>query len=130
MINSLSEQLAFLCFSLLAGILTGMMYDIYKLISRGGATKKIILYIEDILFWSLEAIVIFIFLIYTNHAFISAYVYICICIGLIIYLKYLSKYFIAVEYTIIGWVSKFFRIVINMIIYPIKLIIYNIRTKN
>jgi spore cortex biosynthesis protein YabQ len=130
MINSLSEQLSFLCFSLLAGVLTGMMYDIYKLISKGGDSKKIISYIEDILFWSLEAIIIFIFLSYTNHAFISSYVYICICIGLIIYLKYLSKYFIAIECTIIGWVLKFIRIVINIIIYPIKIIIYKIRTKN
>lgn len=130
MINSLGEQVAFLCFSLLAGFLTGVMYDIYKLISRGGFSKKIILYIEDILFWSLEAIVIFVFLIYTNHAFISAYVYICICIGLIIYLKYFSKYFIVIECTIVRWVSKFIRISINMIMYPLKLIIYNIRTKN
>lgn len=129
MINSLSEQLAFLCFSLLSGALTGVMYDIYKLISRGPSSKKIILYIEDILFWSLEAIVIFIFLIYTNHALISAYVYFCICIGLIIYLKYLSKYFITVECIIMGWVSKFIRVSLNIIIYPIKLIIYNVRIK-
>lgn len=129
MINSLSEQLAFLCFSLFAGILTGVMYDIYKLISRGSTSKKIISYIADILFWSLEGIVIFIFLICTNHAFISAYVYFCICIGLIIYLKYLSKYFITVECAITRWVSKFIRVSLNIIIYPFKLIIYNVRLK-
>lgn len=129
MINSLSEQLAFLCFSLLAGILTGVMYDIYKLISRGSTSKKIISYITDILFWSLEGIVVFIFLIYTNHAFIGAYVYFCISAGLIIYLKYLSKYFTTVECIIMGWVSKFIRVSLNIIIYPIKLIIYSVKLK-
>ena len=67
-------QFSIILYALLAGILTGLMFDLYRII-RGSKVPKIIIVVEDILFWGLSAMVVFTFLLYTNYAFLGVYVY-------------------------------------------------------
>ena len=68
-------QFSIILYALLAGILTGAMFDLYRII-RGSKIPKAIIVIEDILFWVLAAMIVFTFLLYTNYAFLGAYVYV------------------------------------------------------
>ena len=68
-------QFSIIMYAILAGILTGAMFDLYRII-RGSNVNKVIIAIEDILFWILAAMIVFAFLLYTNYAFLGAYVYI------------------------------------------------------
>ncbi len=76
---TLTMQFNLLMYSVIAGIITGFLFDIYRSI-RGLNSIKIITVIEDILFWILTALIIFTFLLYTNYAFLTPYVYIFIII--------------------------------------------------
>ena len=59
-------QFSIILYALLAGILTGLMFDLYRII-RGSKVPKVIIVVEDILFWGLAAMVVFAFLLYTNY---------------------------------------------------------------
>ena len=122
-------QFSIILYALLAGILTGLMFDLYRII-RGSKVPKFIIAIEDTLFWILAAMIIFAFLLYTNYAFLGAYVYIFMLISLGLYMKFISNRCIRFELEVVNILSKVFRIIFKNIIYPFKIIFYNIMGKN
>lgn len=122
-------QFRIILYALLAGILTGLMFDLYRII-RGSKGPKAIIVIEDTLFWVLAAMIIFEFLLYTNYAFLGVYVYAFMLISLGLYMKFVSNKCIRFELKIVNGVGKVFRIIFKNIIYPFKIIFYNITGKN
>ena len=110
-------QFSIILYALLAGILTGLMFDLYRII-RGSKVPKFIIAIEDTLFWILAAMIIFAFLLYTNYAFLGAYVYIFMLISLGLYMKFISNRCIRFELEVVNILSKVFRIIFKNIIYP------------
>ncbi|MCF0146948.1 MAG: spore cortex biosynthesis protein YabQ [Clostridium sp.] len=125
---SLEVQIDILVYSILAGILVGVLFDLYNII-RGFRIPKIIVIIEDILFWILTAVIVFTFLLYTNYAFLGPYVYIFMVLTLILYLKFISPTVFRIEKFIINKVAKIIRITFKNAVYPIKIIYYSISGK-
>ena len=129
MITSLMNQVNLIIFSLLSGIITGVFFDIYRLIRGFENPNKFLTVIQDLLFWTLTAIVVFIFLMYTNEGYLNFYVYVCLIVGVYLYLKFLSRTFIKVQYRSLKFNGKMFRIVLNTILYPMNLLIYKLKIK-
>ena len=129
MIISLLNQVKLVIFGLLSGIITGILFDIYRLIRGFENPNKILTIIQDLLFWTLTSIVVFIFLMYTNEGYINFYVYVCLFIGAYLYLKLLSRVFIKVQYKFLKFNGKAFRIVWNVILYPANLLFYKLKIK-
>lgn len=130
MVISITKQLYLILFSLLSGIITGVFYDLYRIIRGPKYINKIITFIEDILFWILSGIFIFIFLLITDSAYIGTYIYLNIFIGIYIYFKLISFKFLLYQKKLFNAIGKFIRITINLILYPFELIIYVIMSKN
>jgi spore cortex biosynthesis protein YabQ len=130
MVIPLSLQAKFVIYSILAGILTGLLFDFYRVFRGFESIPKIFIIIEDILFWILVSIIVFIFLLYTNQALITGYIYAFIAFGILIYLKFISKYLVSIQYKFIISFTKIIRIVLNFIFYPIKLLFYSEKRKN
>lgn len=124
MVIPIELQFSILVFSLVAGIATGFLFDIYR-VFRGFNTIKVIKIIEDILFWILCSILIFILLLYTDYAFVTPYVYLGMIIGVMFYLKFISKLFLKMQHRIIKNTSQTARIIFKYILYPFKLILSN-----
>ncbi len=122
-------QFRIILYALLAGILTGLMFDLYRII-RGNKIPKAIILVEDILFWVLAAMSIFTFLLYTNYAFLGVYVYAFMLVSLGLYMRFISNKCIRFELMVVNGVSKILRVTFKNIIYPFKIIFYNITGKN
>jgi len=125
----LNAQFDIVIYSLLAGVLTGILFDGYRIV-RGFKIPKVIIVIEDILFWALCTLVTFTFLLYTNYAFLGPYVYIFIFIALALYFKLLSHFVVTSEKTIGRIICKTFRLIIKTFLYPFRVIIEKMGNKN
>lgn len=121
-------QFDIVLYALLAGLLTGIMFDLYRII-RGAKVPKFIIFMEDILFWVLAAVIVFTFLLYTNYAFLGPYVYIFMVISLLFYLRFISSLVFKIEIRSIDSISRIIRYIFKTIIYPIKLIYSKISGK-
>ncbi len=129
MMISLMGQLKLIIFSLLSGIITGVFFDIYRLIRGFENPNKFLTIIQDLLFWTLTSIVVFIFLMYTNEGYINFYVYVCLIIGVYLYLKLLSRVFIKLQYRSLKFNGRVVRVVLNVILYPANLLFYKLKIK-
>lgn len=130
MVISISQQFRLVIFSLAAGIITGVLFDSYRLIRGFSNLNKVVTFIEDTLFWIFTSVVVFTFLLYTNYAYIGMYVYMCIAIGIYLYIKLISKFFISSQYRVLKLLGKILRVVRNFIFYPFQFVIYSFKRKN
>ena len=122
-------QFSIIMYAILAGILTGAMFDLYRII-RGSNVNKVIIAIEDILFWILAAMIVFAFLLYTNYAFLGAYVYIFMILSLALYMRFIRDICVKFEWKLVNILAKVFRVIFKHLIYPFKVIFHNIIGKN
>lgn len=118
----LRVQFDIVIYSLIAGLLTGIFFDAYRVI-RGSKVNKILMWIEDLLFWILCAIIIFTFLLYFNYAFLGTYVYLFMFLSLILYFKLVSNKVVKIEEIIKMELLKVLRITFKNLIYPLKIIL-------
>lgn len=124
MILPINIQVYYFLSTLLAGLIVGIFFDIYRIIRGFNTPNKIITAISDTLFWILAGFVTFIFFLYTNNGDLGYYTFVGLIAGLLIYFILISKGFIKVLGFIVYFILKFFRIIVILIIYPIKLIRY------
>lgn len=124
----INMQVNIVIYSFIAGIITGILFDIYR-IFRGFSRIKIITIIEDLLFWSLSSLIIFTFLLYMNYAFLTLYVYIFMAISLGIYLRFLSRFFYNFEKEFVQGLYKILRVILKNLIYPLKIVVYKVTDK-
>jgi spore cortex biosynthesis protein YabQ len=130
MVISLAMQWKILLFSILAGILTGFLFDIYRIFRGFENIPKIIIIIEDILFWILTAVIVFVFMLFTDYAYISSYVYVAIGVGIYLYMSVVSRYVTSLQYMIIKLMAKILRVSIKFMFYPMRLLKYSLISKN
>ncbi|MGL5615859.1 MAG: spore cortex biosynthesis protein YabQ [Sarcina sp.] len=119
MLLPLKTQFLIILFSFLAGALAGIIFDGYRLI-RGFKVPKFVIIIEDILFWILCSMTVFVFLLEFNQAFLNLYVYLFIILGLIFYLTFFSKYIVKIENYLSIAIFKIIRIVFKNMRYLFK----------
>ena len=124
----INVQFNIVLYSILSGILIGVLYDLYNIV-RGAKVPKIIIMVEDILFWIFTSLAVFTFLLYMNYAFLNPYVYVFMIVTLVIYLKFISPMVLKIELYLISIFGKAIRIVFKTVIYPVKVIFYSISGK-
>lgn len=129
MILPVDLQFRILLFGLAAGIITGVIFDIYKDITQDKGTNKIIFFIQDILFWILTALVIYNFLLYFKYAYISMYIYLYIIFGGFLYYKIFRKPLKKFNFFINRVIFKLVRIMLKNVWFILNLIIFRFRRK-
>lgn len=130
MLFSVSSQFNLLIFSLLAGVITGLLFDFYRVIRGLEEPNGIVTFIEDTLFWILTSVIVFVFLLHTSFAYMRGYVYISIAVGIILYMTIVSKYIIKLQYRVIRTLGKVIRVTMNYVSYPLVLLFYKQKRKN
>lgn len=124
MILDIWTQLEYFFSTFASGLIVGIMFDIYRTIRGINAPNKVIAGISDILFWILQALIVFIFLIVTNNGELRYYTFVGILLGLTFYFKFMSKLIKIILIRIVMFISKIFSIIKNIILIPFKLVIY------
>ncbi|SHJ80106.1 spore cortex biosynthesis protein YabQ [Hathewaya proteolytica DSM 3090] len=122
MILNLKFQLTLFVFSLLSGIMIGIFFDIYRMIRGINSPNNIITFIEDLLFWLLMSTIVFIFLLYTNYAYVSIYVYVLIFFGMYLYLMLFSRYILKTLIILKNILLKVLRITFKNLFFVFELI--------
>ncbi len=119
MLLPLKIQFDMIIYPFISGFIIGVFFDIYRII-RGKERIKIISILEDVLFWILCSLSIFIFLLKFNYGFLNVYVYIFILIGIFTYFSVLSKRLLKLERFLIERILKTIRIIFKNLIYILK----------
>ncbi|MDO4535519.1 MAG: spore cortex biosynthesis protein YabQ [Clostridium perfringens] len=119
MLLPLRIQFDMIIYPFISGFIIGLFFDIYRII-RGKERIKIISILEDVLFWILCGLSIFIFLLKFNYGFLNVYVYVFILIGIFIYFSALSKKLLKLERFLIQRILKTIRVIFKNLIYILK----------
>ncbi|SKA95437.1 spore cortex biosynthesis protein YabQ [Caloramator quimbayensis] len=127
MILPINIQIFYFLYTALAGIIIGIMFDVYRILRGFNNPNKFITAISDLLFWILAAIVVFIFFFHTNNGELRYYTFVGIIIGIFLYFKLFSRGILKTLRFIIYYFIKFIRILVILIFYPIKLIGYGLK---
>jgi len=130
MLISIGTQIKLVFYAISAGIITGLLFDIYRVIRGFENPNKVLTFIEDALFWVFAAVLVFLFLFITRYIYMGIYLYLYIALGIYLYLKLVSRRFISVQTKIMKAGGKAFRITRNIMVYPFELIVHRLKVKN
>lgn len=136
--DNTTNQLYVFTIFIITGILTGVLFDIFRIFRKSFLTPDWLTRIEDILFWLLTGLLILYTIFNFNNGEIRFYLFLGIVLGIAIYLSTFSKFFIRINVKIISILKKFFTILFypfqcilrflrKVILKPISFIFINIR---
>ncbi|QCX33755.1 spore cortex biosynthesis protein YabQ [Caloramator sp. E03] len=127
MILPINTQIYYFLSTTVAGVIIGIMFDIYRIIRGFNNPNRLITAFSDLLFWIFAAIVLFIFFFITNNGELRYYTFVGIIIGLFLYFELISKFILKTLRVILYYTMKFFRTIIILIFYPIRLFSYGFK---
>lgn len=130
MLFTMEQQIILFVFSLLSGVLIGILFDIYRIIRGFEDVGAIITIIQDVLFWIATGFIVFVFMMYTSYAYMSFNVFVYVSIGLFVYIKLISKIFINVLHNVLLAIGKVLRVIFNTLSYPVRFCLYKIIGKS
>ena len=117
MVTTVEAQIMIILGSIGSGIVLGLMFDWYRVIRGEKRGLRIIKHIQDILFWILCALIIFLILLKINFAYLSMYIYLIMGMSFYIYLVFFSKRILSINYQIVRGVAKTFRSIMRGIMH-------------
>jgi spore cortex biosynthesis protein YabQ len=122
MIVSVSSQVyVFLC-TVIGGMVIALIYDFFRIFRRAVKTGGFITYVQDLLYWILAAVIMFLTFYYSNDGELRAYMFIGAFIGVVLYVFLFSKAIMSTSLFIIKIVTLGIKTLIFIISYPIRLI--------
>ena len=109
-------------YSVLSGMLIAFIYDIFRIKRKVVKTGVFFLYLEDILFWIIAVIVMFVLIYYGNEGEIRGYIYMGAIAGIAIYMLLLSKIVILCSVAVLNFILKAIKFVLFIVAYPIRIV--------
>lgn len=114
--NSLEQLTSFMIF-IFQGVLIGITFDIFRILRKSFKTPDIVTNIEDVCFWILACFIILFSFFKFNNGELRLYIFISELLGIIIYMFYISSYFININVRILKFIKK----ILIIIIYPFEI---------
>lgn len=115
--NNIEQLYSFFIFTIL-GLLIGIIFDIFRILRKTFKTTDILTYIEDILFWFITGILTLAFIFKFNNGELRFYIFIGISIGSIIYMLFISNFFIKINILIFNIIKTFIYKIIHFLTIP------------
>ena len=108
--------------TLYGGMIIGFIYDLYRISRYFFKPKKVLTFIEDLIFWIIVAIVTLAVTIFTNWGELRGYVFLGFVLGALLYNKFLSKIVITLLVKVLRLIGRVLRYVLGLVLFPFKLI--------
>ena len=135
--NSLNQLSSFIIFIIVGGTIS-IIFDIFRVLRKTFKTPDFLTYFEDICFWIISGALIIISTFLFNNGELRLYIFILLFLGSLIYILFISKYFIKLSMILINIVKKLIHILTipinflqkilkNLFIKPISFIVINFR---
>lgn len=125
MVSTADAQLVSLIVSVFAGLVIGLLFDLYRTINYYTRPPRAFLYFMDLLFWIITGIIVFIVLLNADFAMIRMYTFAGMALGVFIYVKVFSEYILRFYRGGIYVIVKFIRLTFITLMLPFK-VFYNI----
>lgn len=116
------DQVYIFLYAILSGAIVAFLYDILRIKRRAIKTSVIMVGLEDILYWLVAAVFLFIIVYKSNSGEMRGYIFIGNIIGVILYESLFSKIIIASSVMIINIIKRILLFVWRILSYPFKLI--------
>ena len=120
--NTIGIQLYSLFLFIIAGILIGIFFDIFRVLRRTFKTPDWITYLEDILFWILTGTFLLFLLFYFQNGEIRGYVILGLFFGILIYMLTISKHFIKISVNILNTIKSKVKQIILWCLKPFSIV--------
>ncbi len=118
----IAEQVYIFLYAILAGVVAAFLYDILRIKRRAIKTGVIFVSLEDILYWLIAAVLLFITVYNSNSGQMRGFIFIGNVIGVILYETLLSNIVIKSSIIIINIFKTILRFIWKVISYPFKLL--------
>lgn len=132
------EQLTNFIYFIITGMLLSVVFDIFRILRRSFKTSDVVTNIEDVIFGIITGIIILASIFLFNNGELRLFIFIGISIGIIIYMLFISKYFISLNVAIINLIKKIiilttkpfiilFKFIKRLFFKPISFVFINIK---
>lgn len=116
------EQVYIFLYAILAGAVAAFLYDFLRIKRRAVKTSVIFVGLEDILYWLIVAVLLFITVYNSNSGQMRGFIFIGNIIGVILYESLLSSIIIRSSMLILNFIKKILRFMWMVLSYPFRLI--------
>jgi len=123
MILSMANQTTFFMLTLLIGVVSGFIYDIFRIMRKLVKHPDILIQFEDLLYWLVVSILVFYFILHRNSGEVRVYAIIGVFSGMCLYFITLSILVIKVSVFIIEIIKKIISTAIYLMLFPLKLLV-------
>lgn len=114
----IAEQVYIFLYAILAGALAAFLYDILRIKRRAIKTGVIIISLEDILYWLVAAVLLFLIVYNSNSGEMRGFIFIGNIIGAVLYESLLSKIVITSSVMIINLIKRLLLFIWKIISFP------------
>ena len=110
-------------YSILCGMLIGLIYDIFRIKRKTIRTRALFIYIEDLIYWIIVVIVVFALIFYSNDGEIRGYILIGVLIGVTLYMLLLSNIIVKLSVKLLDLIGKIIKLILFVITYPFRIVL-------
>jgi len=119
MILSINNQALLFFVSAFFGFSAGFFYDCINVFRKIIKHHKIFIQIEDFIYWTLSALILFFIMLKENFGEIRGFLILGAFIGMLLYFLILSKLFLSISDKVLHFLKKVFTVVFRIVFSPV-----------
>ena len=124
--NNFEQLKSFVIFAII-GLIISIIFDMFRIYRKVFKTPDILTYVEDTCIWLITGFIMLFSIFIFNNGELRLYIFIGIFIGVLLYMIFISKYFIKINVTIINLIKNIISKILHIVIKPFKFILHILR---
>ena len=108
---------------ILEGMISGVIYDLFRIFRRSFKHRNIFVQLEDLLYWFIILLILFYSLLKINYLELRMFDLVGFCLGMLLYFQSISRIFVPVMVKLMIFIKKCINFFIKILSIPIKLVV-------